>query len=56
MRRPLRLLPNRMLERAMSLAVVYWVMDKRVGKALAKALLQFLAEIADDDGKFQMFV
>jgi hypothetical protein len=37
----------------MSLAVVYWVVDKRVGKAPAKALLCFLAEIADDDGYFR---
>jgi hypothetical protein len=53
MRRPLRLLPHRTLERSMSLAVVYWVVNKRVGKALAKALLYFLAEIADDDGYFK---
>lgn len=37
----------------MSPTVVYWVIDKRVGKAPAKAILHFLAEIADDDGYFK---
>jgi DNA-binding MarR family transcriptional regulator len=36
----------------MSTAVTHWVVDKRLGKALAKAVLYFLAHIADDDGCF----